>query len=193
MQLIVIFGPPAVGKMAVGRAIETATGLRLFHNHMAIEPVLRFFPFGSPPFFRLVDGFRQRVFEEVADSDLPGLIFTFVWNLDAADDTAFLERTCRTFTQRGHSVAFVELTAELDTRLIRNRTAERLAEKPSMRDVETSERILRDLEKYRLNSDGSIPLPHRHILIDNTALSPQAVADRVVDALELTRVQDEPT
>jgi hypothetical protein len=189
MQLIVIFGPPAVGKMAVGRAIEEATGLRLFHNHMAIEPVLRFFPFGSQPFFRLVDGFRERMFEEVAGSDLPGLVFTFVWNLDGPDDTDFLERTCRTFHQRGHAVALVELKAELGTRLIRNRSAERLAEKPSKRNVEASERILLDLEKYRLNSDGSIPLPYRHILIDNTALSPQAVADRVVDALGLKRVR----
>ena len=46
MQFIVIFGPPAVGKMAVGLEIEAATGIRLFHNHMTIEPVLRFFPFG---------------------------------------------------------------------------------------------------------------------------------------------------
>ncbi|MGA9343453.1 MAG: AAA family ATPase, partial [Rhodanobacteraceae bacterium] len=126
---IVIFGPPAVGKMAVGREIETATGVRLFHNHMAIEPVLRFFPFGSEPFVRLVDGFRRQLFEEVVNSDLPGLTFTFVWNLDDPKDTSFLERTCHLFSQRGYSVAFVELRASLDERLIRNRAADRLSEK----------------------------------------------------------------
>ena len=48
MYFIVIFGPPAVGKMAVGKEIQEATGIRLFHNHMAIEPVLNFFsPNGS--------------------------------------------------------------------------------------------------------------------------------------------------
>jgi hypothetical protein len=39
--LLIITGPPAVGKMAVGHEIATRTGLRLFHNHLAIEPVLR--------------------------------------------------------------------------------------------------------------------------------------------------------
>ncbi|MCX5443815.1 hypothetical protein [Streptomyces sp. NBC_00063] len=77
--LLYIVGPPAVGKATVGHEIATRTGLRLFHNHMAIEPVLRFFDFGSPAFVRLVDGFRQSLIEEVAASDLPGLIFTYVW------------------------------------------------------------------------------------------------------------------
>ena len=75
--------------MAVGREIEAATGLRLFHNHVAIEPVLPFFTFGTEPFMRLVDGFRNRMFEEVAQSDLPGMIFTFVWDLNSQADTDF--------------------------------------------------------------------------------------------------------
>ena len=181
MQFIVIFGPPAVGKMAVGREIEAATGLRLFHNHMAIEPVLRFFAFGSEPFGRLVDGFRKRIFEEVADSDLPGLIFTFVWNLDDPDDTNFLNRTCQLFSQRGHTVAFVELRSTLDERLIRNRAADRLSEKPSKRNLDASERNLLDLERYRLNTDGSIPLAFAYMLIDNTSLSAKEAADRVIE------------
>ena len=184
MQFIVIFGPPAVGKMAVGREIEAATGLRLFHNHVAIEPVLKFFPFGSPSFGRLVDGFRQRLFEEVAGSDLPGLIFTFVWNLDEPGDSAFLDRACRLFEQRGHRVAFVELKAGLAERLVRNRTAERLDAKPSKRNVQASERNLLDFERYRLNTEGVIPLSYPHIVIDNTTLSARAAAERVIAELE---------
>lgn len=67
--LIFIIGPPAVGRMAVGHELAQRTGLKLFHNHLSIELVLRFFPFGSPPFDRLVREFRRRIFEEVADSD----------------------------------------------------------------------------------------------------------------------------
>jgi hypothetical protein len=46
--LLFVVGPPAVGKMTVGREIAERTGLRLFHNHMSAEPVLPFFDFGSP-------------------------------------------------------------------------------------------------------------------------------------------------
>jgi hypothetical protein len=166
--------------MAVGREIEAVTGLRLFHNHVAIEPVLRFFPFGTPEFVRLVDGFRNRVFEEVGQSDLPGMIFTFVWDLDNPNDTEFLARACSRFEQQGHRIAFVELKADLPERLSRNRTADRLSEKPSKRDMQRSEQNLLDLEKYRLNTDGSIPLDYPHVLIDNTALTAEAVAQRVI-------------
>ena len=66
MKLVVIFGPAAVGKMAVGFELQRLTGLRLFHNHLAVDLALRFFPFGTPQFSRLVSALRTRVFEEGA-------------------------------------------------------------------------------------------------------------------------------
>jgi hypothetical protein len=77
MTLVIIFGPPAVGKMTVGLALERLTGFRLFHNHMTVDPVIRLFPFESPAYRRLVQEFRRRIFEEFASSEEPGLIFTF--------------------------------------------------------------------------------------------------------------------
>lgn len=187
-HFIVIFGPPAVGKMAVGREVEAATGLRLFHNHVAIEPVLPFFTFGTEPFFRLVDGFRNRMFEEVARSDLPGMIFTFVWDLNSQADTDFMEHACSVFAREGHRIAFVELSATVEQRLIRNRGADRLREKPSKRDVERSEQFLFiDSPQYKLNTDGAIPLAFRHLRIDNTELSAKATAQRVIDELGIAR------
>ena len=47
MTLVIIFGPPAVGKMTVGLELERLTGFRLFHNHMTVDPVIRLFPFDS--------------------------------------------------------------------------------------------------------------------------------------------------
>lgn len=177
--------------MAVGREIEAATGLRLFHNHVAIEPVLPFFTFGTEPFVRLVDGFRRRMFEEVAQSDLPGMIFTFVWDLNSPADTDFLERACAVFAEQGHTVALVELSATVEQRLIRNRGADRLSEKPSKRDVERSEQyLLINSSKHRLNSDGAIPLPFRHIRIDSTDLSARETAQRAIAELGLIVAQN---
>ena len=47
MHLVCVIGPPAVGKMTVGRAVCELTGFRLFHNHMSIEPLLGVFDFGT--------------------------------------------------------------------------------------------------------------------------------------------------
>lgn len=43
MKLVLIVGSGAVGKMTVGQELMKRTGLRLFHNHMMIEPVIEIF------------------------------------------------------------------------------------------------------------------------------------------------------
>ncbi|MEU7874798.1 AAA family ATPase [Dactylosporangium sp. NPDC049140] len=179
--LLFIVGPPAVGKMTVGEQIAARTGLRLFHNHMAIEPVLRFFPFGSPPFGRLVDRFRRDLIEEVAASDLPGLIFTFVWAFDLPDDELAVDGFAEPFRRRGGRVLFLELEASQEERLRRNRGASRLAEKPSKRDVAFSERNLLELDQqYRLGSGGRFDDRTDYLRIDNTRRSPADVADMTI-------------
>ena len=50
MKLVLLVGSGAVGKMTVGQALAKKTGLRLFHNHMMIEPV-----YGSIPLAGLVE------------------------------------------------------------------------------------------------------------------------------------------
>ena len=65
MKFIVIFGPPAVGKMSVGRELAKLTGFKLFHNHMTIELALNFFEFGHPSFGRLIGEFRRRVLRKL--------------------------------------------------------------------------------------------------------------------------------
>ena len=54
MNLIILFGPPAVGKMTVGQELSRLTGYPLLHNHMTIDLVTEFFDFGTPQFGRLV-------------------------------------------------------------------------------------------------------------------------------------------
>ena len=171
--------------MTVGQAIEKKTGFPVFHNHISIEPALRFFSFGSPSFNRFVQIFRQTIFEESIAYGLPGLIFTYVWDLDGDNDLEFVKRICEFFEKSGADVLLVELRAELSQRLIRNKSEERLQEKPSKRDTDASEQSLLNLEgKVRLNSEGSVPLKYKHIFIDNSNLSPEEVADLVVDELE---------
>lgn len=179
--LVFIVGPPAVGKMTVGYELARRTGLKLFHNHHTIELALQFFPFGSPPFGRLVSEFRHRIMEEVAGSDLPGLIFTYVWAFDHPSDHASVARLADVFGSRGGRVLYVELEATQEERLRRNETEFRLAEKPSKRDVAVSrQRLLEHDSVYRLNSGGKFDGRADWLRIDNTLLSPSEVAERII-------------
>ena len=186
MTLVIIFGPPAVGKMAVGMELERQTGFRLFHNHMSVDPVMRLFPFESPAYSRLVSELRRRVFEEFSASDERGLIFTFVWALDDEQDRRFVDATMRTFVEKGADVYFVELQATQEVRLWRNETPLRLAEKRPQRDLAGSRAFLLEADRrYRLNSGDDFPYPELHLKIDNTDLTPEAVASRIVERFGL--------
>ena len=186
--LVFIVGPPAVGKMTVGMEVSALTGIPLFHNHLSIEAVLPVFPFGSDPFNRLVSGFRDRMFIEVAESDLPGLIFTYVWAFDHQGDLRFVERMKSLFEERGGRTVFVELWADQETRIVRNATELRLAKKPSKRDVAASEsRLLSVDREYRLSSEGDFPFPE-YLWIDTSDLSPRDSAEQIVDHFSLSRV-----
>jgi hypothetical protein len=173
--------------MTVGQALQRLTGLRLFHNHMTIDLALRFFDWGTPAFGRLSGTFRTMIFEEVAASDLPGMIFTYVWALDDPRDKEFVDRVCAIFRMHDAEVYFVELESTQAERLRRNETEHRLAEKWPKRDVERSRTFLLEADsRYRLNSSGDTPFPYpdpsRYVKIDNTDLSPDETAGRIVEA-----------
>lgn len=177
MKLVIIFGPPAVGKMTVGRALSEITDLKLFHNHLSIELVRNFFDFGHPQFRKLDTAIRYSVFREVAKSDLQGLIFTFVWAIDQPVDRDYINSIVQIFQEREASVHFVELIASQLVRLERNRGADRLAAKPSKRDLQRSEENLIISDKnYQLNTKEGDLLDLPILKIDNTHISPAEVA-----------------
>lgn len=192
MHLVVIFGPPAVGKMTVGHELTKLTGYKLFHNHMTVEPVLDIFAFGSPPYDRLVTAFRRMIMEEAADSGLPGLVFTFVWGLELDSDRELVSSYVDLVEGRGGRVSFVELYAEQAERIARNTTEFRLDRKRSKRDVEFSHgNLLRLDQEYVMNTGGVPTIGEKvwagrdYLRVDNTELSAAEVATRIVEEFDL--------
>ena len=174
MKFVFMIGDGAVGKMTVGQELAKITGLRLFHNHMTIEPVLEIFgSFHGPAIKRL----REVIFEEFAKTDNYGMIFTFMWAFDMQSDWDYHDWVCSIFEPYGTEFYYVELVADQQTRLQRNGTENRLRHKASKRDVEASNaRLLRDNENHRLESyPGELPFEN-YVKIDNTHLAPEQVA-----------------
>ena len=185
MKLLFIFGAHAAGKMTVGQAVSRITPMKLFHNHMTIEPVIELFGAYNGA---VTERLRQVVFEEFAKTDNYGLIFTFIWAFDVPYDEAYVRRLSEMYEAAGAQVDYVELVAPQDVRLVRNRTENRLQHKASKRDVALSEaRFLDAEERYRVVSEpGEVVqrlgiATERYLRIDNTNLEPDAVAEMIVD------------
>lgn len=180
MALVIIFGPQAVGKMTVGHELEKITNLKLFHNHMTIELVQPFFNYGTPEGKRLVRLFRNEILEAVSKSDLPGLIFTFIWEFDSKSDWDYIQQISDLFIGNNKKVYLVELEADTDTRVQRNKTEHRLLHKPSKRNIEWSESQLLESEKdVRMNSKEGEISNEDYLRINNTKLAPDVVAKMI--------------
>jgi hypothetical protein len=94
MKLVFLIGDASVGKMTVGQELMKITDLRLFHNHMTIEPVIEIFgQFNSKAISRI----REVVFEEYAVTDHYGLIFTYMWAFDQQSDWDYIAHVCDIF------------------------------------------------------------------------------------------------
>nr|WP_294696039.1 AAA family ATPase [uncultured Friedmanniella sp.] len=184
MHLVMLFGPPAVGKMAVGRQLSALTGYPLFHNHMSIEPVLDVFPWGSPSFVRLTSELRRRVIEEAVTAELPGLIFTYVWALDDPADRSYVDWLTEPVRSASGRLDFVELYADQATRLAREGTALRMEHKRSKQDVQASRQRLLDADAvHQLNTSGDFVYPDQHLRLDNSQLTPVQAADCIAQHL----------
>ena len=105
--MVIVFGPGAVGKMTVGQSLSTLTAFPLFHNHVTIEPLLRYFPFKSQAFGRLNKLFREEIISELAATKPAGMIFTYVWDLRDPSDKSYLE-DCSTIDLRLETATTLE-------------------------------------------------------------------------------------
>ena len=98
MKLVYIIGNAAVGKMSVGHALMERTGLRLFHNHMTIEPVLEIFGHLNG---KAIKRMRDMIFVIFAKSRLEGLIFSFMWAFDQQEDLDYVAHVTQLFEKQG--------------------------------------------------------------------------------------------
>lgn len=186
MKFIIITGPQAVGKMTVGQELVKITNLKLLHNHMTIEVVTKIFDYSKESFRKLNESFRMQIFKEFAKSDEEGIIFTTTWDFNDREEWERINKYIEIFKKQNAEIYIVELEANLDERLKRNRTENRLLHKASKRDIEWSEKdILKSVQKYRFNSQEGEIKEKNYIRIDNTNISAEEVAHKIKEQFKL--------
>ena len=178
MNIIIIVGPGAVGKMTVGQELSKLIRYPLLYNHMTIEPVRDLF--GEPIPWDLVMDIRDCMIDKFLQTDHEGLIFTTMLNFDEARDFRYINKLIDKFDD----YYIVELYAPFATRLRRNLTPHRLECKPSKRNIEASVELIKHEELcYRLTSDPTDDLWENYLRIDNETLSPQEAAQLIKESI----------
>ncbi len=184
-NLIVVSGPQAVGKMTVAEKIKEKLGYSLMTNHDSIETSIKIFENGSPAQKELNRVIRENVFNIALENDI-NMIFTFVTAFDSQEDLEYLNKLKEMFEKTGGNFYFVELSADVETRLERNVTPHRLESKKSKNNIEWSNNeLVETMKKYRMNTYDGEYICENHLKIDNTNLSPEEVASIVVEKYNL--------
>ncbi len=179
MKLIILFGPPAVGKATVGDRIEKLTDFRMFHNHMATDGIMHIFGKNSESESRLSREVRSLIIEEAAKTN-KNLIFTYVWNFANPRGKNNIDHYKQLYEQRGGSVHFVELFAPLEERVRRADSTERWQRKYHSADGKE----VRELEHTRyFISPKPFYYPEHYHELDTTNQSADETAAEIVRLL----------
>ena len=165
---VCIYGPPAAGKLTVGRVLARDTGFRLLDNHLSIDVARRLFDFGAPGFWPLVSDIRLALVTRAAEQGA-GIISTYVFS--PKEDRRFVDAVHQAVAGAGGQTMYVQLRPSPDVLEARVADPERIASSK----LTDPEELRRSIEKWDLYA----PMDTRHLSIDNSTLSPQAVATRI--------------
>lgn len=172
MKLIFLYGLPATGKFTIGEELARSTGYKLFHNHLAADPLLSVFDFGSKPFVELRETFWLAVFEQAALAHIPGLIFTFVPEYTVRPQ--FIPNLIDLAVRTRIEILTVEVTCplpELKQRL----------DNPSRRPFQKINSIELFDALYSTGALSSVPMPTPELTLDTSKLTPQEAAQRIAE------------
>lgn len=176
MQLLLIHGAPAAGKLTVARALLNRVPGRLFDNHAAIDVALTVFDFGAPGFWELVQAIRRSVLDVAAERRVPLVVMTFVY-VDPDDLPTFEQFES---TVQGHGGQLLPVFLECSTAEICRRVsnADRAARKKM-----TSEQSARDfMARHRVSA---VPRP-TCLVLDSGVNTAEANAEKIIRHFRLT-------
>jgi hypothetical protein len=168
MVLIILYGPPAVGKLTIAEKLAESTGYKIFQNNPTVHAVVPIFDFGTPEFIRSLEQIRLTLLEEAARSNMGGLIFTYCY--DAKEEDRTIDKMIELMERTGGTVHLVQLTCPESILFERIDNESRKAHGKLM----VSERLRAMLEQY----DMFTPYLLRESLSIDTSTSsiPQSVS-----------------
>lgn len=179
MKLIILYGPPAVGKLTVAQELAALTGYKIFHNHHTVDLANSIFEMFSAPYMALIGRIRFDTIETAAQEGI-SLVFTFVYAADAGD-AEFVRKVVELVERHGGEVCFVQLICS------REELQRRVGEESRRRFAKISDldKLDRALERWNLYEEVEFG---NRLSINNSNLPPRQVAEQIINHFNLDRV-----
>lgn len=165
---VLIYGPPAAGKLTVATELSRRYAVRVVDNHASVDPALRLFTFGQPGFGELVEEIRVALIRAAARAGID-IVTTLVYG--AVVDDEHVRKITEPTMSAGGQVHYVQLRPP-DT-VLEQRVA--LPSRIDTKKLADVERLRSSLRRYDLTT----PIHPDDLRIDNQDVPPEAVAERI--------------
>ena len=169
---VLLYGPPAAGKLTVARCLAERYAMKLLDNHITLDPALRLFPFGTRECWELVERLRLDLLVAAGRARLD-VVSTLVFSHPG--DRRHVDRLVEASESAGAVMSFVQLRPPrpvLETRVVDpSRQGTR-----KVRDVAALGRIL-DAH------DLITPIHDDDFSIDNSELTADEVAAMIASVV----------
>ncbi len=175
MKLIIIYGPPAVGKLTVAKALAKATGLKLLHNHLVSDLVLVVFDRNTSTAINLNAYIKNLIFETAAKRKQKGIIATFVYDRNKKSQIERWSKDCFKIKRKYKAeVFFVRLSCSIKTLKLRVVDPSRIGTR-KITSVAKLLRVIKDENSFDEISRNIIKSLH----IENTDIAPDEVVQMI--------------
>lgn len=171
MKVILIYGPPGVGKFTVAKDLSKVTGYKLIHIHSIYDFLENIF--GKEQYeisLKLLNNIYLEVLEEAAKTKIKGVIFTYA---DIArDNFSFVKQLKKILDNNNSKLKFVQLKCnkeELKKRVLDD-SRKQFKKTQSIEELE----FLLSIQDYKSSFPGS-----NTVIIDNTCLPPLETANKI--------------
>ena len=175
-KLIIIYGPPAAGKLTVAQALAKKTGYVILHNHATIDLVRSVLPSKSKNQSTVLMKIRKDLLVACVADRVPGVIYTWVYGYE--DDDAEFSELIQLYKKGGGTVHLVHLVPTVDTLLMRVSGKSRR----QYRKMKTKQKIRNVIKAYDMYT--SYP-KYPSLRIDNSKLSVTKTVTLIMDEYRL--------
>lgn len=178
MKLVILYGPPAAGKLTVAQNLAKISDIHVFDNHQVIDMIEPIVTREYPGFAELIYQTQQNILEAAVRAAQTNVVMTFPYASNLERDVQFITKLTVTSRKLGADVYPVFLKCSNDTMLKR-------AVEPSRKSrgkITTTEIMNTMIEKYKLDE----PAPVKgSVTIDTDQVSATKAASQIKELIEL--------
>lgn len=169
MKLLLIYGPPAAGKLTVASKLADKSDFIVLHNHKTIDLYKEVMDFGTDEFWEKVSDLRFELVELAAKNN-KNIIMTLCYE---PGDEHYIEKLKNIVKEYSSQIYYARLVCAADE--LKKRVTQE--SRKSHGKIKTVEEIEKSLKNHDYSQTINEP---NSIVIDNNNVSADEVANKII-------------